>query len=381
MKKINSLLLCLALTLSASTFANAQSAKATTLNNNDEAYAEDVIVISKQGNTVNTMPYLIADHSGFNTFVGYYPVATAPKSFNVWGDNLIANIKVKAPANFQVSFSKNSGYKTTINLVPVGGIVASKKIWVRYTPDTAGTVAVGNIECTSAGADTFLINVAGVAKKAYINCAPVPFAPFSTIAGTPSSEQYYNLTANGIASNLMVTAPAGFEIAFNDFVYHQSLTSTPAYGKIATTAIWVRMKGTTTGHFAGNVTNVASNITRNVHVSGDVTVFKSNNGDETADAQAAERIAEESNDEVGELINYPNPVITTTTISFDLTTATDVKVALYDFKGSEIKVLANSQMQSGVHTLTLDATEFQSGSYLCKVQTGKTIRTLKLVKE
>ena len=67
--------------------------------------------------------------------------------------------------------------------------------------------------------------------------------------------------------------------------------------------------------------------------------------------------------------NYPNPFNPSTTISFFLPEAMDVRLTLYDALGREVKVLMDDAMRaSGEYTITFDASELTSGSYLYRLE-------------
>lgn len=80
--------------------------------------------------------------------------------------------------------------------------------------------------------------------------------------------------------------------------------------------------------------------------------------------------------------NYPNPFNPTTTIRFDLSEATPVRLAVYDLLGRERLVLINTFVSSGSHTVELDASDWESGTYFYMLQTPRQHlkRSLVLVK-
>lgn len=72
--------------------------------------------------------------------------------------------------------------------------------------------------------------------------------------------------------------------------------------------------------------------------------------------------------------NYPNPFNPTTTITYHLATATNVRLTLYDVLGREIRVLVDSQLAPGDYSVTWDATDaagraVPSGVYLYRLET------------
>ncbi len=80
--------------------------------------------------------------------------------------------------------------------------------------------------------------------------------------------------------------------------------------------------------------------------------------------------------------NYPNPFNPSTNISFVLPDAGAVKVSVYDIKGSLIEVLTDRTLQAGEHTITFDARNLASGTYIYRLDTpfGSTSRKMTLLK-
>ncbi len=73
--------------------------------------------------------------------------------------------------------------------------------------------------------------------------------------------------------------------------------------------------------------------------------------------------------------NYPNPFNPTTTISFALTAAGEVTLAIYNTNGQLVKKLVAGEMNAGRHSFTWDATNERgervaSGVYLYVIKAG-----------
>jgi hypothetical protein len=82
------------------------------------------------------------------------------------------------------------------------------------------------------------------------------------------------------------------------------------------------------------------------------------------------------------LRNYPNPFNSSTTIEYELTQKSPVKIVIYDSLGREISVLLDKVQTAGNHRLAWDAQEYASGIYLIKLTTavGEQTRKISLVK-
>ncbi|MFQ3597898.1 MAG: T9SS type A sorting domain-containing protein [Chloroherpetonaceae bacterium] len=70
--------------------------------------------------------------------------------------------------------------------------------------------------------------------------------------------------------------------------------------------------------------------------------------------------------------NYPNPFNPTTTIQYQLPTASIVRLELYDVLGKKVATLVNEQQEAGVFVYQLDAAKLNlaSGAYFYRLQAG-----------
>jgi hypothetical protein len=72
------------------------------------------------------------------------------------------------------------------------------------------------------------------------------------------------------------------------------------------------------------------------------------------------------------LIVYPNPLSTSTQISFELSEKSDVNLAIYNLYGQKVKVLLHEKKSEGIHTVTWDGTNGNGmfsapGVYFCRL--------------
>jgi len=66
--------------------------------------------------------------------------------------------------------------------------------------------------------------------------------------------------------------------------------------------------------------------------------------------------------------NYPNPFNPTTTISFDLPEAANVKLVIYNIMGQQVAELKNENMQPGFYKMNFNASHLASGVYIYRIQ-------------
>lgn len=75
--------------------------------------------------------------------------------------------------------------------------------------------------------------------------------------------------------------------------------------------------------------------------------------------------------------NYPNPFNPITTISYQLATAGDILLEIYNLRGQLISTLVNEFQTAGSHQIEWDARSLSSGVYLYKIHTGKFVSVKK----
>ncbi|HEX5002791.1 MAG TPA: T9SS type A sorting domain-containing protein [Bacteroidia bacterium] len=93
------------------------------------------------------------------------------------------------------------------------------------------------------------------------------------------------------------------------------------------------------------------------------------------------RIGQEQAITSGAVSVYPNPTAGDVHIDIDNPTAGTVIVAVYDLTGKLVEQLAPVELEAGSHSLTFDASGFESGIYFMKVTAEGWERTSKLIVE
>jgi DNA-binding beta-propeller fold protein YncE len=77
--------------------------------------------------------------------------------------------------------------------------------------------------------------------------------------------------------------------------------------------------------------------------------------------------------------NYPNPFNPSTQIVYTVPTASLVKAEVYNIYGELVSVLANGYMNAGSHALKFDGAKLASGTYICRITTGKISKSIKML--
>jgi len=76
--------------------------------------------------------------------------------------------------------------------------------------------------------------------------------------------------------------------------------------------------------------------------------------------------------------NFPNPFNPETAIRFSLPVAGSVKLTVYNLLGQEVKSLVNEYKESGTHIINFNASEFNNGVYIYKLEANGVTQTRKM---
>jgi hypothetical protein len=79
------------------------------------------------------------------------------------------------------------------------------------------------------------------------------------------------------------------------------------------------------------------------------------------------------------LQNYPNPFNPSTTIRFQVQSAGDVRLAVYDMLGREVALLLNEKKSAGNYQVTFDAPGLSSGVYIYRLAAGSVVQSCKML--
>lgn len=235
-----------------------------------------------------------------NSYQFYYINGSGPsaeKSFEISGTNLTANISITPPANYEISTGTGGLFVATnpITLTQSGGNVASTTIYVRLKSGLAvGDYNTENITATSTDAADKIVTCSGTVT------APTLSVPTTALTGLdyffgngPSTSQSFTVSGTNLTNDLVVTAPADYEVStVAGSGYGASVSLTPASNTVATTTIYVRLKsGKAIGTY--NLQNIVISSTgatsANLACSGKVTLAPATNlavgctGNTTAD--------------------------------------------------------------------------------------------------
>jgi len=77
----------------------------------------------------------------------------------------------------------------------------------------------------------------------------------------------------------------------------------------------------------------------------------------------------------------PNPFADVTTVQYQLRTAAQITISVFDAQGKQVKLLVNKRLNAGSYTETFNAAQLGAGTYLIQLtKDGKVMQSLKVIK-
>ncbi len=77
--------------------------------------------------------------------------------------------------------------------------------------------------------------------------------------------------------------------------------------------------------------------------------------------------------------NYPNPFNPSTTIEFDISQTSFIRLIVYDLNGRELQTLVNEELNAGSYRVSFDGNKLSSGLYFYRLFSDGYIHTKKMV--
>ena len=212
--------------------------------------------------------------SNFGYVFGSGPSAEQ-STLTVSGTNLISNITVTAPTDYEISKTSGSGYASSLTFTPTSGVVSTQIIYVRLKAGLNIGSYNESIALTSSSAITKYVDLEGAVSTSTVIVSTTTLAGFIYNSGSgPSGYQPLTVSGQNLSGNIILTPPANFQISSTaGGTYSSSLTLTQSGGSVASTTVYVRMSsGLTTGTYGPlNLTATSTGaITQNIACSGQV---------------------------------------------------------------------------------------------------------------
>jgi hypothetical protein len=249
------------------------------------------VTLTPSSNTVNsTAIYVRLKNNASNSATGNIVCsATNATSVNVSTGSATVNALPTAP-------SGTNGSSANAGTVSISGSVNSGETIDWYANSTGGSPLSGgtgtaNFTTPSISSTTIYyaqarntttgcVSATRTAVTASISANATPtittsgtLNPFSSCLGSVSSEQSFTVSGIDLAADIVVTAPAGYEISLTSGgTFLSSITLTQVSSTVGATTIYVRLKNDASNGVSGNISCTSTNATTQDVTTGTATV-------------------------------------------------------------------------------------------------------------
>ena len=125
-------------------------------------------------------------------------------------------------------------------------------------------------------------------STAFVTPTSTSLTGFSACSGTASTAQTTSVSGSGLTSDIVVAAPAGFQVSLDGTTYSSSLTLAQSGGSVGSTTIYVRSSTTAIpGAISGDLTFTSGMTMRYVSLSGTIISSPSITGSSTVNVGGA----------------------------------------------------------------------------------------------
>lgn len=208
--------------------------------------------------------------SGLDYFEGFGP--SAEGSFTIEGFNLTTDITVNAPTDFEVSLASGSGFAASVNAPQTGATT----IYTRLMAGRTANPYSGDVTALASGATNQTIALSGTVSPADPQITvggSVGNLNYTFASGGPSPEDDFTVEGLFLTSDIVVTAPAGFEVSLTSGSGFVSSVNVPfGSGTVATTTVYTRLIGSqAVNTYTGDITIASTSVvTETITLNGEV---------------------------------------------------------------------------------------------------------------
>jgi hypothetical protein len=136
----------------------------------------------------------------------------------------------------------NTGAGTTTITASVSGLSASTTYYFRTKGVNSNGSAAASILSFTTGAGPSTVTITGT------------LSAFQACTGTASVAQSFSIAGTNLTANVLVTAPAGFEVSSTSGSgYASSITLTQSGGTVSLTTVYIRMASSASGSLSGDI--------------------------------------------------------------------------------------------------------------------------------
>lgn len=301
----------------------------------------------------NAIPTPLITVTGSLTFTQILGTPSAAQTFTVAGANLVGNLTVTAPADYELSTNGGTSWSTAaVVLTPAAGTVATATISVRLNATTLGAHS-GNITSVSSGAVIKNVPVTGTTVAKPLIIVTQNFSTFSQTVGAAPPVQSYTVAGTNLTGNITITAPAHFQISVDNGTTWVSTATLPRVsGAVAPTTVLVRLYVPVTGMYSGVLAHTSS------------------------DADAVNVTLNGNNTVAAKYVIYPVPAVRNIFVAHPLT-ADKATLTVYNLHGQTI---ATYSTQPNTIETNIDITRLPQGLYYVEYRLADTKVLLKFIK-
>jgi hypothetical protein len=216
--------------------------------------ADAAIKEVKLTGNVTVAPAMTVNPSSLSSFS--YNFGSGPstaQSFIVSGTNLVANVNLTAPSDFEISLQANAGYTNSILLPPTGGTLTNTTIYVRMKWGLGTEPHEQDIQINSTYAATKTVHLTGIVNPSATIFHTRSFLPvfIYTQGSGPSGIQTFEVSGTHLSANIEATAPTNFQVSLNGSSWSSSITLTRSGSTVSPTTLYVRMNASLSANTFG----------------------------------------------------------------------------------------------------------------------------------
>ena len=182
----------------------------------------------------------ISNLSGFSAFEG---VAGTSLTYSVSGSNLTGEIRVSAPADYELRMDREN-FVSELTLFPMGGVISGVSVHVRIRAGAAVGPVSGVVGHAGGGAIPQNLGVSGavISTLPQVTLSNASLSGFIAEQDQAGIEKSYTISASSLEGNLAVEASSGFEISLDGVSYVGNLSLEPTGGLLSNVLVKVRMQ-------------------------------------------------------------------------------------------------------------------------------------------
>ncbi|MFA7486059.1 MAG: PASTA domain-containing protein, partial [Phycisphaerae bacterium] len=166
----------------------------------NKAYGPSVFMLQEEA---EQQPEIVITGTPLSEFESETGTPSDAQSYTVSGSNLIDDIVITAPSDFEISLTSGSGFGSSLVLPKSGGAVANTTIYVRFNRNTEGA-SEGDILHSSDGVSSQNVQVSGIAVN-----PPCGWIAYNDCSGTTGGNTTAYTITSGSTTGLLKNYDTG----------------------------------------------------------------------------------------------------------------------------------------------------------------------------